>query len=144
MVLDALKEKGPTIPFVMYDLRHTFATRAAQNGMPLPTLASVLGHSSLRQVQKYVHPTHDHQAAEMDRIDKIGQDRKRQYAEFVRSQAHNGPAATGNSEDFERSGGKRCNDDTSAHVIRFYSQVQAILRVKEENAGGAGGNRTPE
>jgi integrase len=81
--LDALKEKGHTIPFVLYDLRHTFATRAAQNGMPL--LASVLGHSSLREVQKYVHPTQDHQATEMDRIDKIGQERKRQYIALRRS-----------------------------------------------------------
>ena len=104
-VLDALKEKGHTIPFVMYDLRHTFATRAAQNGMPLPTLASVLGHSSLRQVQKYVHPTQDHQASEMDRIDKIGQERKRQFAELLRAQAHGRPTATGNSGDFHRPDG---------------------------------------
>jgi integrase len=41
-VLAALQEKGQTIPFVMYDLRHTFATRASENGMPLPTLASIL------------------------------------------------------------------------------------------------------
>ena len=29
-VLEACKEKGRIIPFVLYDLRHTFATRAAQ------------------------------------------------------------------------------------------------------------------
>jgi integrase len=104
-VLEACKEKGQIIPFVMYDLRHTFATRAAQDGMPLPTPASVLGHSSLRQVQKYVHPTHDHQAAEMDRIDKIGQERKRQYAELLRSQAHGRPTAIGKSGDFNSTGG---------------------------------------
>jgi integrase len=104
-VLEALKEKGHTIPFVMYDLRHTFATRAAQNGMPLPTLASVLGHSSLRQVQKYVHPTQDHQQAEMDRIDKIRQESKHQYAEFLRVQAHGRPTATGNLEDLNSLGG---------------------------------------
>ena len=104
-VLAACKEKGRIIPFVLYDLRHTFATKAAQDGMPLPTLASVLGHSSLRQVQKYVHPTQDHQQTEMDRIDKIRQESKRVYAELVRSQAHGRPTATGNSEDFHRSGG---------------------------------------
>jgi integrase len=105
-VLEACKEKGRIIPFVLYDLRHTFATRAAQNGMPLPTLASVLGHSSLRQVQKYVHPTQDHQQSEMDRIDKIRQENKRQYAELLRSQAHDRPTANGNSEDFGRLDGK--------------------------------------
>ncbi len=104
-VLEACKENGHIIPFVMYDLRHTFATRAAQEGMPLPTLASILGHSSLRQVQKYVHPTHDHQAAEMDRIDKIAQERKRQYVEFLRSQAHGRPTAIGNSGDSHSRGG---------------------------------------
>ena len=104
-VLEACKEKGQAIPFVLYDLRHTFATTAAQEGMPLPTLASVLGHSSLRQVQKYVHPTQDHQQAEMDRIDKIRQENKRKHAELVRSQAHARPTATGNSEDFHRPDG---------------------------------------
>jgi integrase len=99
-VLKACKEKGRIIPFVLYDLRHTFATRVAQDGMPLPTLASVLGHSSLRQVQKYVHPTQDHQQTEMDRIDRIRQESKRQYAELMRSQAHARPTATGNSGDF--------------------------------------------
>ena len=105
-VLEACKEKGRIIPFVLYDLRHTFATRAAQDGMPLPTLASVLGHSSLRQVQKYVHPTQDHQQSEMDRIDKVRQENKRQYAELLRSQAHDRPTANGNSEDFGRLDGK--------------------------------------
>ena len=104
-VLDGCKEKGRIIPFVLYDLRHTFATRAAQDGMPLATLAVVLGHSSLRQVQKYVHPTQDHQQAEMDRIDKIRQESKHQYAELVRSQAHARPTAAGNPGDFHRSGG---------------------------------------
>jgi integrase len=104
-VLEACKKKGKAIPFVLYDLRHTLATRAAQNGMPLPTLMSVLGHSSLRQVQKYVHPTQDHQQAEMDRLDKIRQESKRQYAELRRSQAHARPTTNGISEDFAGPGG---------------------------------------
>jgi integrase len=100
-VLEACKEKGRVIPFVPYDMRHTFATRVAQDGMPLPTLASILGHSSLRQVQKYVHPTQDHQQTEMDRVDKIRQEQKHQYAELVRSQAHDRPTANGNLEDLQ-------------------------------------------
>jgi integrase len=40
---------------VIYDFRHTFATRSANSGMNLATLAKVLGHSSLRSVMKYVH-----------------------------------------------------------------------------------------
>lgn len=54
--------------FVLYDLRHTFATRAAEKGMDLGTLAAVLGHSSLRMVLKYVHIRQNHMDSEMDRI----------------------------------------------------------------------------
>jgi integrase len=41
--------------FVIYDFRHTFATRAAEAGMPIATLAAILGHADLRSVMKYVH-----------------------------------------------------------------------------------------
>ena len=51
--------------FVLYDLRHTFATRMVESGCDLPTLAAILGHSSLRMVMKYVHPTEAHQAEVM-------------------------------------------------------------------------------
>src|SRR6185312_553599 len=53
------------LDFVLYDLRHTFATRMAQAGCDLATLAAILGHSSLRLVQRYVHPTAEHQARAM-------------------------------------------------------------------------------
>ncbi|HPT26295.1 MAG TPA: site-specific integrase [Bryobacteraceae bacterium] len=43
------------LEFVLYDLRHTFATRMAALGCPLPTLARILGHASLRTIQRYVH-----------------------------------------------------------------------------------------
>ena len=51
--------------FVIYDFRHTWATRAAQAGIDLATLAAILGHSSLRIVQRYVHPTAEHKKAAM-------------------------------------------------------------------------------
>jgi integrase len=41
--------------FVIYDFRHTFATRAAEAGMPIATLAAILGHADLGSVMKYVH-----------------------------------------------------------------------------------------
>jgi integrase len=43
------------VAFVIYDFRHTFATRAAESGMPVATLAKILGHADLRSVMKYVH-----------------------------------------------------------------------------------------
>lgn len=54
--------------FVLYDLRHTFATRAASKGVPLATLAAILGHASLRMITKYVHPQQDDMDSQMDRI----------------------------------------------------------------------------
>lgn len=57
------------VSFVMYDLRHTFATRLAESGCDLPTLAAILGHSSLRMVMRYVHPTAQHRKAAMERYE---------------------------------------------------------------------------
>jgi integrase len=44
---------------VLYDLRHTFATRMAEAGCPLATLAAILGHSNLRTIHRYVHPSQE-------------------------------------------------------------------------------------
>jgi integrase len=48
------------LKFVLYDFRHTAATRWAERGMPLSTLAKILGHANLRSVMKYVHPSQEH------------------------------------------------------------------------------------
>ena len=48
-------KEASRIAFVIYDFRHTFATRAAESGMPVATLAAILGHADLRSVMKYVH-----------------------------------------------------------------------------------------
>ena len=57
------------LSFVLYDFRHTFATRMAQAGCDLATLAAILGHASLRLVMVYVHPTADHKKAAMMKYD---------------------------------------------------------------------------
>jgi integrase len=56
--------------FRLYDCRHTFATRAAQNGMDLATLAAVLGHSKLNMVMRYAHPQEQHKADAMKRLEQ--------------------------------------------------------------------------
>jgi integrase len=57
------------VSFVPYDLRHTFATRLAQSGCDLASLAAILGHASLRMVMRYVHPTSEHQKEAMKKFE---------------------------------------------------------------------------
>ena len=76
----AALEGGCALSFVMYDFRHTFATRMAEAGIDLATLAAILGHNSIRMVQKYVHITAEHKRAAMARYDE-----KMQAAETARA-----------------------------------------------------------
>ncbi len=69
IVEEAAKE-GVVIDWVPYDFRHTFATRIAQGGVDLVTLAALLGHESIRLVKKYVHPTAEHKKAAMATYDR--------------------------------------------------------------------------
>jgi len=55
--------------FRLYDLRHTFATRAVQSGMDLPTLAGILGHSKLHMILRYAHPTPEHKRQAITRLE---------------------------------------------------------------------------
>ncbi len=42
----------------------------AQAGVDLATLAAILGHGSLRSVQKYIHPTAEHKKNAMLRYEE--------------------------------------------------------------------------
>lgn len=69
--------------FRLYDLRHTFATRAVQSGMDLPTLAGILGHSKLHMVLRYAHPTPEHKRQAITRLET--------YVSEGRLQSHASP-----------------------------------------------------
>ena len=39
----------------LHDLRHTVASQAALNGVPLPVVARLLGHSNVSMTMRYAH-----------------------------------------------------------------------------------------
>ncbi len=65
------KVKTPISPHL---LRHTGATLAVRHGMPLPVLQQILGHSSVRTTEVYLHVSGSHlqqwasRAAPVDRL----------------------------------------------------------------------------
>jgi integrase len=63
-------ERSGVRQFRLYDLRHTWATRAAMAGVDLVTLAAMLGHSKLAMVTRYCHPTEEHQFQAMQKVQK--------------------------------------------------------------------------
>lgn len=65
----ALKTSGVE-HFVLYDCRHTWATRAVEAGVDLVTLAAMMGHSRIQMVLRYAHPSQEHQFRAMDIIER--------------------------------------------------------------------------
>ena len=72
--------------FRLYDLRHTWATRAAMSGIDLVTLAAMLGHSRIQMVLRYAHPTQEHQAQAMQKLEEFNA--AKQMAEFEAKDAN--------------------------------------------------------
>ena len=58
-------------PFRLYDLRHTWATRAAEAGIDLVTLAALLRHSKIQMVLRYSHPTQEHKMRSVERLEQF-------------------------------------------------------------------------
>jgi integrase len=68
---DRAVKNSKVAKFRLYDLRHTWATRAAESGIDLVTLASLLGHSKIQMVLRYAHPTQEHQARSVERLERF-------------------------------------------------------------------------
>jgi integrase len=69
------------IQFVLYDLRHTFATRMIEAGVSEFALAAILGHSSTRVLYRYVHPTQQYQNAAMTVYDALNEAREKRIVQ---------------------------------------------------------------
>ena len=60
--------------FCMHALRHTYATRAIERGMPPKTLQKLLGHSSIKTtMDRYVHVTDESLVAGVRQFEQGGQ-----------------------------------------------------------------------
>jgi integrase len=58
------------VHFRLYDLRHTFATRAVASGVDLPTLSALLGHASILMTMRYVHPAAGQKRIAMEKFER--------------------------------------------------------------------------
>ncbi len=58
-------------PARLYDLRHTWATRAVEAGIELVTLAATLGHGKINTVLRYAHPSQAHQTSAMGKLERF-------------------------------------------------------------------------
>ena len=69
---DAAVRRAKIAPeFRLYDLRHTYASRAVMAGVDLPTLAALLGHTSIQMTMRYVHPAEEHKREAAAKIEKF-------------------------------------------------------------------------
>ena len=69
---DAAVRRAKIVPgFRLYDLRHTYASRAVMAGVDLPTLAALLGHTSVQMTMRYVHPAEEHKREAVAKIEKF-------------------------------------------------------------------------
>lgn len=81
------------IKFVLYDFRHTFATRMVEAGIDLATLKDVMGHTDIRTTMRYVHVTREHQDRAMEKFEAERLRIEKEYEEGQRRQASTVPSA---------------------------------------------------
>ena len=56
--------------FRLYDLRHTFGSRQGELGTDPYALRDLLGHSGLDMLKLYIHPSDEHKANAIGRMEE--------------------------------------------------------------------------
>lgn len=57
--------------FVLYSLRHCFASRHTENQTDPITLSELLGHGDLKTLKRYAHPSFEHKTEAIKRVEKL-------------------------------------------------------------------------
>jgi integrase len=66
----AMREAGIE-DFCFHDLRHTFASHLVMAGVPLLTVAELLGHKSIEMTKRYSHLSPNHKATAVRMLDAL-------------------------------------------------------------------------
>ena len=69
---DAARIKAGIEDFRFHDLRHTFASRLVQQGLPLYEVMHMTGHKSLTMVQRYSHLAPEYQERAIAALNRYG------------------------------------------------------------------------
>jgi integrase len=83
----ALRKSRIEPPFRIYDLRHTYGTRAIEAGVDPLSLAKLMGHADLKTTQRYVHLSRQHLDDAQKRIERFRADREAVEVEAARAAA---------------------------------------------------------
>jgi len=77
----ALEDSRIQPPFQIYDLRHTYGTRAIESGTDPLTLMRLMGHQDLKTTMRYVHLSKGHLAEAQGKIERYRAKREREEQE---------------------------------------------------------------
>ena len=67
-IWDRVREEAGIEDVRLHDLRHTHASHAVMNGVPVPVVSRTLGHSNVRMTLRYAHLGDREIEAEAERI----------------------------------------------------------------------------
>jgi hypothetical protein len=124
--------------FRFHDLRHTAASYMVMNGVDLPTVKEILGHSEINKTMRYSHLAPAHKAKAMqqlgDALEQIAQGPLKQEAQATTTAQTSANLAQFRHVLVVKSGrGLSVLEEKQSRISEL-----TLIRI-----GGGGGNRTP-